>query len=272
MFWSGPGRGRAEGISGQSDPGRNSTPSPSTPPWALPPDLLLPLPAAWGEKQAQAPTTELRGVEAPSPAGVSLGLLRSQAFWEGWFRDTDPAPPPAHGPPAEEGPLFPGAPGGCEPPGKAPDRNSSCGEDRAAPPTGPCHSTQPAAARAPRRVPGAPFQPGPARNPASPPWSYRRPRPPPTRSRVGGGPEGGGTGTGVQGQRVPRLGGALGPQGPSDLSGDPRGAPPSPGVPLPPERASRACGRASGSRPRRASGDSTLLARPTRRRTHRPRV
>lgn len=58
VFWSGPGRGRAEDISGQSDPGRDRTPSPGphSEPWYQTCHCPLPhqaaVAAAWKEKGA----------------------------------------------------------------------------------------------------------------------------------------------------------------------------------------------------------------------------
>lgn len=133
--------------------------------------------------------------------------LRSQAFWGGRFRDTDPAPPPAHGPPAEEGPLFPGAPGGCEPPGKALDRNSSCGRGHSCPTPRPLQRNPAFGGPRPKAgtrdsLPARPCEESRVTAMKSPP-----PPPPAHSHRVVGGPEGGGKGTGVQAQRVQCLGG-----------------------------------------------------------------
>ncbi|XP_027435338.1 collagen alpha-1(I) chain-like [Zalophus californianus] len=159
-------------------------------------------------------------------------------------------PPPARGRPAEEGPLFPGAPGGCEPPGKAPARNSSSGLGQS------CPTPAPATQRGRRRPgqgqePRTPRQPGPGRQPR-----VTAVKPPPLPGRADGAP----TCTQAEGRapmsRDNDQGAQMGPKGPLGLCEDPGGAsPPGPGAPpptrlpgvrLPPERAGARCCRVGG--------------------------
>lgn len=91
VFRSEPGRGRAEDISGQTDPPRNPAPPPCTPPPALAPDLPGPSPTEQPCRSLRSPTRGTR------PLGL-LGGPRPP--------DTDPAPAAAHGPPVGRGPPF----------------------------------------------------------------------------------------------------------------------------------------------------------------------
>lgn len=129
--------GRAESICGQCDPGRRgTTPFPKHPTLGLPArPATTPSPTKQqylqpGQKKRRRP--EERSWRSGSPTRPQAGpgpVERSQP------------PRPARGRPAQKGPLFPGVPGGCEPPGKAPARNSSCGLGRSCPTPAP--ATQP---------------------------------------------------------------------------------------------------------------------------------
>lgn len=192
----------------------------------------------------------------------------------------DTGPAPTRGRRAEEGPFFPGAPGGCEPPGKAPARNSSCGLGRNRPALAPAIQPDPRRPTPKVREPRDRRGPGPGRSPrpgepaARPPSPSRREghRCPETMTRV---------------LRWSRWG----PQARAKTQVAPRPGPPSarpaPGRPCPSGKGRERAGaglrtgppgppvarsRPRGARRARSLDPRPLPARPARRRTHRPRV